>query len=639
MNKWRAAALIGLMAFSTGSRAQSGTPLLDSATRKEVVESLARTLSSDYAFESTGHKLAATLRENLSSGHYDSMSSGDELAAALTADLVEVAHDKHLRVTYGDDAMDHGPGATMTPEMREHLFRLNGGIPKIEILPGNIGYLRSNGFPELEVAQDAIAAAFAFLHHTDALIIDLRTNGGGDPHTVALVMSYLSEGAPYVLNTFHDRHGPSTTDSKSSDLGTLSYGRRKPVFALTAHRTFSGGEELAYDIQSFKRGTIVGEVTGGGANPGGPVPLGHHFVAFVPSGYPVNPVTKSNWEGVGVKPDISVPADQALNRAQRIALETLTESTTDASAKAALRSIAADLESRAVGDGKPAVGRPASASPVNVAGQVCPHCAEWNAPQKPFQIYGNTYYVGPHGLSSILITSDHGHILIDGDLPESAPLIEAHIRALGFRIEDVKLVLNSHTHHDHAGGIADLQRASGAVVAASPASARVLEAGTSGVDDPQYGEALPFPAVPMVRRIADGETLRVGTLAVTAHFTPGHTPGGTSWSWDSCERGRCLHTVYADSQTAVSAKGFSFTHSAAYPTAMLDFHRGLTILENLPCDILLTPHPEASSFWERFKEQERGQVDAFVDSDACRRFVVGARRGIAQRALEERRAH
>ena len=287
----------------------------------------------------------------------------------------------------------------------------------------------------------------------------------------------------------------------------------------------------------------------------------------------------------------------------------------------------------------PALGQPASTPPEVPATRPCPHCAEWNAPQRPFRIYGNTYFVGPHGLSSILITSDQGHILIDGDLPESAPLIEAHIRELGFRIVDVKMILNSHTHHDHAGGIAELQRESGAMVAASPASARVLKTGVSGVDDPQYGETLAFPAVRAVRELADGETLRMGTLAVTAHFTPGHTPGGTSWSWDSCERGHCLHMVYADSQTAISAQGFSFSHSATYPTAIQDFRHGLHTLEHLPCDILLTPHPQTSDLWGRLARREHGATKAFVDSTACRRFVAEARRDLDQRVAEESRAH
>ena len=266
----------------------------------------------------------------------------------------------------------------------------------------------------------------------------------------------------------------------------------------------------------------------------------------------------------------------------------------------------------------------------------CASCAEWNASQKPIRIYGNTYWVGTHGLGAVLITSDEGHVLIDGGLPESAPNIVASIEALGFRVEDIKLILNSHAHFDHAGGIAALQRASGATVAASPWSARSLERGASIPGDPQYEIGIPYAPVHDVRVIDDGETVRVGPLALTAHFTPGHTPGGTTWSWQSCDAGRCLDLVYADSQTPVSADGFSFTHSDAYPTALHDFEHSFAVLESLPCDVLLTPHPGASQLWERIARREQRSKDALVDSAACRRYAASGRDRLAKRVAAER---
>jgi metallo-beta-lactamase class B len=268
----------------------------------------------------------------------------------------------------------------------------------------------------------------------------------------------------------------------------------------------------------------------------------------------------------------------------------------------------------------------------------CAHCAEWNTNQAPFRIFGNTYYVGPHGLSSILIASKAGHILIDGDLPQSAAQIEDHIRQLGFRVRDIKLILNSHVHFDHAGGIAKLQQDSGAAVAASPSSARVLEAGASGPDDPQYGSLPNYSPVAHVRRVADGQTLRIGELAVTAHFTPGHTPGGTSWTWKSCESSRCYDIVYADSQSAVSADGFSFTRGKSYPSALVDFRHGLEVIESLPCDILLTPHPEVSDLWNRLDRRNHGETLAMIDPGACKTFAADARRGIAERVTAEEKA-
>ena len=270
----------------------------------------------------------------------------------------------------------------------------------------------------------------------------------------------------------------------------------------------------------------------------------------------------------------------------------------------------------------------------------CQSCAEWNVPQAPLRLHGNTYFVGTHGLSAILITSPAGHVLIDGALPESAPQILANITTLGFRLQDVKLILNSHDHFDHAGGLSALQAATHATVAASPSSATVLERGSSGPDDPQYGVLLLFPRVTTrVRRVADGETLRVGPLALTAHFTPGHTPGGTSWSWSSCDdRHQCLDFVYADSQSPISADGFFYTKSLTYPSGVADFERGQRLLATLPCDVLITPHPGASSLWERVAAGDTSTSGGLVDHDACRRFTATGAAALAKRLATERAA-
>jgi len=260
----------------------------------------------------------------------------------------------------------------------------------------------------------------------------------------------------------------------------------------------------------------------------------------------------------------------------------------------------------------------------------CPSCAEWNAPHAPVRIFGNVYYVGPAGLTSLLITSSAGHILIDAGLPESAAEVLANIRKLGFRVEDVRLILNSHDHFDHAGGLAAVQRATGALVVASAPSDSVLLRGSSLPSDPQFGIGLPFPPVADLTVVAENDTVRVGPLALVAHRTAGHTPGGTTWSWRSCDdAGRCLNFVYADSQTPLSAKGFFYTHSATYPTALDDFAHGFAVLESLPCDVLLTPHPGASHMWERIG------TPALVDSSACRRYAAAARDALAKRIASE----
>ena len=263
--------------------------------------------------------------------------------------------------------------------------------------------------------------------------------------------------------------------------------------------------------------------------------------------------------------------------------------------------------------------------------------AESGTPKLPVHVFGNTYYVGTSELASILITSPEGDVLIDGGLPESAAEIEGHIDKLGVRLHDVKVILNSHAHFDHAGGIAELQRASGATVEALPWSARVIETGKPALDDPQYGVLKSYPPASHVRVIHDGDTVRVGPLALVAHQTAGHTPSGTTWTWRSCDHGRCVDIVYADSQTPVSADGFLYTKSTRYSTGVRDFEHGLDLIERLPCDVLLTPHPAASSLWERVAKRDAGDANALIDRDACRRFVKSARAALAKRLETERR--
>ena len=282
------------------------------------------------------------------------------------------------------------------------------------------------------------------------------------------------------------------------------------------------------------------------------------------------------------------------------------------------------------------VSRPVAAQTADTArARACPSCAGWNAPHAPVHVFGNTYYVGTAGLSSILITSPAGHVLIDGGLPESAPVIAANIRAAGFRVEDVRLILNSHAHYDHAGGIAELQRISGARVAASGPSAREIGTGTATRDDPQLKSALPYPAVKKLDVIHDGVTLRIGALAIVAHLTGGHTPGGTTWSWRSCEGARCANIVYADSFTPVSDDDFLFTRNIHYPRVLDDFARSFAVLDSLPCDLLLTPHPGASRFWERVAARDSGDVNALIAAGQCSAYAAAGRRAVAARVAKE----
>lgn len=304
---------------------------LDAITRNEVLNELARKVESDYALPDVSKQLAQMVKAKRSANAYRHITSALEFARAITDDLYALAHDKHLHVDFIPVSATPAPGGQHDNSFLELVRQTNGMVPKVEILDGNIGYMRVNGVPPLPLARDSVAAAFAYLHRTDALILDLRWNGGGDPNTVALYMSYLSEGPSYLVNTFHWRADNRVEEFRTTELKDLSYGAHKPVYVLTSPMTFSGGEELAYDIQAFKRGTLVGEVTGGGANPGGPEPLGHQFVVFMPSGYAVNAITGTNWEGKGVKPDVAIAASGALSKAQVMSIETLLAAANDPS--------------------------------------------------------------------------------------------------------------------------------------------------------------------------------------------------------------------------------------------------------------------------------------------------------------------
>lgn len=267
----------------------------------------------------------------------------------------------------------------------------------------------------------------------------------------------------------------------------------------------------------------------------------------------------------------------------------------------------------------------------------CGDCAEWNQPVKPFNVYGNTWYVGVNGLSSLLVTSPQGHVLLDGGLPQSAPLIAANIKALGFRIEDVKLILNSHAHWDHSGGIAALQRASGAEVVASEAGALALQRGTNGEDDPQFqaDPVVHVAKVEKVRVVREGEVLKLGPLRVTAHMTPGHTPGGTTWSWTSCEGQRCLNVVYADSLNAYASGDFKFTGKGKSPDISALFAASIAKVAALKCDIIISVHPGPTDVLEKAAART-ARRNPFINPNGCREYAAASGKLLAKRLAQER---
>ena len=263
----------------------------------------------------------------------------------------------------------------------------------------------------------------------------------------------------------------------------------------------------------------------------------------------------------------------------------------------------------------------------------CDRCDDWNAPHVPFRIHGNTWYVGTDGLSSILIETSDGLILLDGGLPQSAALIDTNIRALGFDPLDIKAILVSHAHFDHAGGVAALQRLTRASVFSGEAGTATLTSGRLGEDDPQYvadSDDGRFPAIRNVTAVGDGEFVSVGSVNVQAHYTPGHTAGSVSWTWESCALNTCLDVVYADSLTAVSAQGYSFAASGA-ATRMVE---SAGKIADLPCDILLSPHPFFFGMHDKLERRDEG--NPFINSLACTFYAESALDWLEQRLDAER---
>lgn len=276
-----------------------------------------------------------------------------------------------------------------------------------------------------------------------------------------------------------------------------------------------------------------------------------------------------------------------------------------------------------------ALARPASAewSGERLA-KACAGREGWSDPAPPAHIYGTTWYVGTCGIAAILVTSQEGHVLIDGGPADAAPLILDNIRKLGFDPADVRWILTSHEHFDHIGGVAQLQRKTGARVAALAAAKRVLETGEPSADDPQAAGLGDSSPVPVTRVLADGDSVTVGPLAITVHETPAHSPGSASWTWQACdETFTCRMIAYADSATTIAADGYRFTD---HPDRVARVRIGLARIAALPCDVLVTPHPSASAFFARLSGK-----GALVDAGACRAYARGAEEKFAARLAGE----
>jgi len=341
--KSKVPALLLLCAFSTTSLAQAIALFeLDKKHRSLVVNTMAKKLNQEYVFPKVAKKSAAFISQQLEAGAYANILDGKEFADKLTKDLQSINQDKHMKVWFNPpppppppppanasstnmsaanktmaEAQRHDQQLRKVKQKRRNLED-NFGFYKVERLEGNVGYLDLRYFSGSEKAKSAAISAMQFLENTDALIIDMRNNRGGNPRMVQFICSYFFAANTH-LNSLYWRVPDITEEYWSNDTVVGKRRVNVPVYVLTSDKTFSGAEELSYNFKTQKRATLVGEVTGGGANPGGEVQINEMFSMFMPTGTAINPITKTNWEGVGVIPDVKTTAEQAFDKAYQLA--------------------------------------------------------------------------------------------------------------------------------------------------------------------------------------------------------------------------------------------------------------------------------------------------------------------------------
>jgi metallo-beta-lactamase class B len=307
-------------------------------------------------------------------------------------------------------------------------------------------------------------------------------------------------------------------------------------------------------------------------------------------------------------------------------------------ASALFLAAAAQLNQIVIPFGKPPPAVEQPRAPIEVAGPLWASACEdakdpdsWTKPAPPVRIHGNTYLVGTCGISSILIVGEQGDVLIDGGTEQDAALIADNIRTLGYRVQDIRLILTSHEHYDHVGGIAELQRLSGATVVTSAAAAPVLRSGVPATDDPQLGLSKRFAPVVVGRIVGDGEEVLLGNVMLTAMATPGHTPGALSWRWVSCDGGVCRTIVYADSLTPTSNDNYRFSQ---HPDVVAAFRASIAKVAASPCEILLTPHPSASNMPDRLALGR-----PLFDTNACKTYAAARTQALDERLAGEAAPH
>jgi len=325
-------------------------PTVDESARLEIIDSAAAYMDEIYVFPDVAQKMAEHVRQKMADGDYDEITDLDEFCRTLTNDLREISHDRHLGLAamtpeqYGQYVWKDTMTEAERQRQYERLAYNNFAFYKVERLKGNVGYLEFRQFHGAELAGETAIAAMKFLAHCDALIIDLRQNGGGSPSMIQLITSYFFE-EPVHLNSFYIRKTDSVKQFWTSAYVDGERMTDVDIYVLTSDYTFSGAEEFTYNLKNLERATIIGETTGGGAHP-----IESRFFANlsvgmrVPFGRAINPISGTNWEGTGIEPDIKVPAERALDRAYLEALKGLREKESDEDRRFALDWAIADLE-------------------------------------------------------------------------------------------------------------------------------------------------------------------------------------------------------------------------------------------------------------------------------------------------------
>ncbi|GLR11398.1 interphotoreceptor retinoid-binding protein [Chitinimonas prasina] len=332
------AGLLATGLLSADLQAAQPDMTIDAKVRQEVISNTIKYLGDNYVFPDMASKLVQDLKARQQRGEYDKLTSATEFAKQLTADMQALSRDKHLNARYRHEPI--ADDRTTASESAEELARYarqarahNYGFSKIERLPGNVGYLKLDGFEDPSVGGATATAAMNLLANSEALIVDLRENGGGSPEMVQWITSYLFGTTPVHLNDLYYRPQNETTQYWTHAHVPGARMADTPVYVLTAKRTFSAAEEFSYNLKNLKRATLVGETTGGGAHPGDRYRAHAHFSVFVPTGRAINPISKTNWEGTGVVPDVAVPAAEALTTAHKLALEKLAKDGRDEPAR------------------------------------------------------------------------------------------------------------------------------------------------------------------------------------------------------------------------------------------------------------------------------------------------------------------